>query len=159
MSDKIITLFQVESSRIHDIELAPGSTVRNLRTILQEGGYDVVEAEVTVNRKAEGDKVIGRVDNYVLKPGDTVEFKTQKLDLPATRNALVDAAEQQQAAAEAARDALEEKRRGECSHDCARANCEDCRKPQPKGEGEKVTVAGGRVTIETTENGLIIRVN
>ena len=149
MSDKIITLFQVESSRIHDIELAPGSTVRNLRTILQEGGYDVVEAEVTVNRKAEGDKVIGRVDNYVLQPGDTVEFKTQKLDLPATRNALVDAAEQQKE---------KEQQEKQC-RDCARSSCEDCRKPQPKGEGEKVTVAGGRVTIETTENGLIIRVN
>lgn len=149
MSEKLITLFQVESSRIHDIELTPGSTVRNLRTILQEGGYDVVEAEVTVNRKAEGDKVIGRVDNYVLKPGDTVEFKTHKLDLPATRSALMDAAEKQQE---------KEQQERKC-HECARATCEECRKPQQKGEGEKVTVADGHVTIETTENGLIIRIH
>jgi hypothetical protein len=148
MSEKLITLFQVESSRIHDIELTPGSTVRNLRTILQEGGYDVVEAEVTVNRKAEGDKVIGRVDNYVLKPGDTVEFKTQKLDLPATCSALKDAAEKQQE---------KEQQERKC-RECARSQCEGCAKPQPKKEGEKVTVAGGRVTIETTENGLIISV-
>lgn len=149
MSEKLITLFQVESSRIHDIELTPGSTVRNLRTILQEGGYDVVEAEVTVNRKAEGDKVIGRVDNYVLQPGDTVEFKTQKLDLPATRSALKDAAEKQQ----------EKEQQAKTCRDCARTTCEECRKPQPKGEGEKVTVADGHVTIETTENGLIIRIH
>lgn len=149
MSEKLITLFQVESSRIHDIELTPGSTVRNLRTILQEGGYDVVEAEVTVNRKAEGDKVIGRVDNYVLQPGDTVEFKTQKLDLPATRSALKDAAEKQQ----------EKEQQAKQCRDCARSQCEGCRKPQPKGEGEKVTVADGHVTIETTENGLIIRIH
>ena len=159
MSEKLITLFQVESSRIHDIELTPGSTVRHLRTILQEGGYDVVEAEVTVNRKAEGDKVIGRVDNYVLKPGDTVEFKTQKLDLPATRSALMDAAEKQaeeQAKAEAK--AREHVTQTVLSGKLNAQRCDACRKCTGADDG-KVTVADGHVTIETTENGLIIRIH
>lgn len=146
MADKMVTLFQVTSDRIHDIELTPGSTVRDLRAILMDGGYDVVEAEVKVNRRAEGDKMIGRVDGYVLQPGDTVEFNTKKLDLPASQKALKEAAART------------------CTQGCA--GCTAAKPQQTQAskagvnvDGDKVTVADGHITIERTQNGLVITIH
>lgn len=83
-----ITAFQVRSNRIHDINLPDGTTVGKLKEILQGAGYDVNAALISVNRFAESDTLIGQVEQYVLKTGDTVEFKTEKIDMPATRNAV-----------------------------------------------------------------------
>jgi hypothetical protein len=153
--DKMVTLFQVESSRIHDIELTPGSSVGTLRGILHEAGYDVVEAEATVNRYAEQDKLVGRNEGYVLQPGDTVEFSTKKLELPATKQALEEEARQAKAAAEQA--AKEEQERAQASqarHAGYTCGCHACR----GGDAGDITLAEGRIRIERTPDGIVITV-
>jgi len=84
----MITVFNVVSDRIHDIELEPGTTVAQLRKRLADGGYDVAESMISVNRHSRGDILIGHNDRYALQPGDTVEFKTRKVDFPALSNAI-----------------------------------------------------------------------
>jgi hypothetical protein len=76
------TLFNVYSDRTRDIQLNPGTTVGQLRRILKEGGYDVVEATAHVDR-ADGSVLHGYVDNYVLKEGDGVRFNTVVHEYPA----------------------------------------------------------------------------
>lgn len=158
--DKMVTLFQVESSRIHDIELTPGSSVGTLRGILHEAGYDVIEAEATVNRYAEQDKLIGRNEGYVLKPGDTVEFATKKLELPATKQALQEEAEKAKAAAEqAAKEACEKAQAEQARHTYIQSGlpcgCHACQ--GGCGDGN-ITIAEGRISIERTPNGIVITV-
>ena len=77
-----VTVFNVVSNRICDIRLPEGKTVGELKRILQASGYDVCDARITVNRFQQKDKLVGKVDAYVLKDGDTVEFKTQEADIP-----------------------------------------------------------------------------
>ena len=137
-----VTAFQVRSNRIHDIALPDGSTVGQLKTQLSAGGYDVNAALITINRFAEGDKLIGQVDGYVLKEGDTVEFKTEKLDLPATGLRIRKMAEEaEQAAAEQAQKCAA------CSRQC---------QAQPK-YGPQV-LAFGRVEVTPTIDGFIVKV-
>lgn len=76
-----VIAFRVKSDRVHDIDLNAGTTIKMLRSILQEGGYDVRDARVTVYRK--GDILIGDVNTYTLKQGDRVEFSTLAFELPA----------------------------------------------------------------------------
>lgn len=155
--DKMVTLFQVESSRIHDIELTPGSSVGTLRGILHQAGYDVVEAEATVNRYAEQDKLIGRNEGYVLKPGDTVEFATKKLELPATKQALEEEARQAEEAAEqAAKEAQEAAR--QAAQDVLADRPHGCHACQGGCGNGGITLAEGRISIERTPNGIVITV-
>lgn len=155
--DKMVTLFQVESSRIHDIELTPGSSVGTLRGILHQAGYDVVEAEATVNRYAEQDKLIGRNEGYVLQPGDTVEFATKKLELPATKQALEEEARQAKEAAEqAAKEAQEAAR--QAAQDALSDRPHGCHTCQGGCGNGGITLAEGRISIERTPNGIVITV-
>ncbi len=83
-----ITVFNVQSSRIQDIQLDEGKTVGDLKQILLENGCDVLQAQVTVNRFSQKDKLIGSNDAYVLQDGDTVELKTRVCSLPALSGEL-----------------------------------------------------------------------
>lgn len=76
------TLFNVYSDRTRDIQLNPGTTVGQLRSILKDGGYDVIEATAHVDR-ADGSVLHGYVDSYVLKEGDGVRFNTVVHEYPA----------------------------------------------------------------------------
>lgn len=106
------TVFNVSSNRIWDIKLNPGTTVGQLRQILREAGYDVIEATAHVDRE-DGGTLHGFVENYVLQEGDGVRFTTFVSGLPASDydNAQVD-------------------EDGEC-HCCA---CESHRKEHAKNE-------------------------
>lgn len=77
------TVFNVSSNRIWDIKLNPGTTVGQLRQILREAGYDVVEATAHVDRE-EGGTLHGFVENCVLQEGDGVRFTTFVSGLPAS---------------------------------------------------------------------------
>lgn len=85
------TVFNVSSNRIWDIKLNPGTTVGQLRQILREAGYDVIEATAHVDRE-DGGTLHGFVENYVLQEGDGVRFTTFVSGLPASDydNAQVD---------------------------------------------------------------------
>lgn len=84
-----VIAFRVKSDRVHDIDLNAGTTIKMLRSILQEGGYDVRDALVTVYRK--DDTLIGDVETYTLKQGDRVEFSTFAFELPAHNRAIKNA--------------------------------------------------------------------
>ena len=85
------TVFNVSSNRVWDIKLNPGTTVGQLRQILREAGYDVIEATAHVDRE-DGGTLHGFVENYVLQEGDGVRFTTFVSGLPASDydNAQVD---------------------------------------------------------------------
>lgn len=153
--DNQVTIFKVDSTRIHDIELPVGSTVAQLRAILHEGGYDVADAQATVIRAEEGDKLIGRNECYVLKKGDTVEFSTRDLDLPATRTRLKEAAARAETEAQ---ERMKQEAAAAAGHaPDTEAGCGECRKCAGK-EGETVKFAGGRIEIKTTPDGIVIMV-
>lgn len=134
-----VTAFQVKSNRIHDIDLPEGATVSRLRSILQDAGYDVAEALVTVNRYAESDVLIGDIETYVIKDGDTLEFKTVKMDLPITRSRIGNAVKE--AAEAASRDS------GSCQCKCSSA----C--------GKADTVLVGDLEIGVVDDGILIKIH
>lgn len=75
-------LFNVKSDRIHDIKLDESTTVGQLREILHNAGYDVLQAKATVTRYRQNDTLVGQVDGYTLANGDAVSFNTTEAQTP-----------------------------------------------------------------------------
>ena len=75
-------LFSVKSDRIHDIKLDESTTVGQLREILHNAGYDVLQAKATVTRYRQDDTLVGQVDGYTLASGDAVSFSTVEAQTP-----------------------------------------------------------------------------
>ena len=78
----MITVFNVVSDRVNDIQIPRGTRVGELQEILRRSGYDVKDAKVAVCRMSQEDKLFGETASYALQEGDTVEFKTRAIDLP-----------------------------------------------------------------------------
>ena len=72
-----VVKFEVKSNRIRDIRVTDATTVADFREQLKASGFDVAEAKISVHRNAEHDVLVGKLNNYVLKPGDTVKFFTE----------------------------------------------------------------------------------
>ena len=78
MRDKTVT-FLVKSVRTNRMPLVGDTTVKHLKMALEEGGYDVEDADIRIIR--DGHSYVGHVKNVLLHDNDIVVFKTNELQL------------------------------------------------------------------------------
>lgn len=76
--------FLVKSIRTNKMPLVGDTTVRDLKTALEKGGYDVEDANIRIIRN--GRSYMGHVKNVLLRDDDIVVFKTDEMQMSVSRD-------------------------------------------------------------------------
>ena len=76
--------FLVKSVRTNKMPLVGDTTVKDLKLALEEGGYDVEDANIRIIRN--GRSYMGHVKNVLLHDDDIVVFNTDEMQMRVTRD-------------------------------------------------------------------------
>lgn len=116
-------IFRVTSDRIHDMNVEPGKTLKQLTEQLECAGYDVAEAEVKITHPRHN-RVGGNTLAYKFKGGECLNFDTTTFDIPAIEQELREEEEQRERDHVAAIYQMEEDMRMSRNTEC---KCEKCK--------------------------------